>query len=120
MGLGIVMGMLSTLLSGAAYGTELGNMVDGPKAGADGHLFIAIDVAGFQPVDDFKARVDKISRQIRASRRRAGRRAALSAGHARGGVRARYALEGIPLNEETLAGIRAAGRKVGVPEDQLP
>ena len=32
-GLGIVMGMLSTLLSGASYGTELGNMIDGPKAG---------------------------------------------------------------------------------------
>ena len=54
-GLGVVIGMLSSLLSGAAYGTELGNMVDGPAAGKDGHLFIAIDVAGFQPVETFKS-----------------------------------------------------------------
>src|SRR5204862_321434 len=31
-GLAVVTGILSTLLSGAAYGTELGNMVDGPHA----------------------------------------------------------------------------------------
>jgi LDH2 family malate/lactate/ureidoglycolate dehydrogenase len=35
-GLALVMGVLSTLLSGASYGTELGNMVDGPQAGKDG------------------------------------------------------------------------------------
>jgi LDH2 family malate/lactate/ureidoglycolate dehydrogenase len=119
-GLGIVMGMLSTLLSGAAYGTELGDMVAGPKAGADGHLFIAINVAGFQPVDIFKARVDRVSREIRASRRREGVERLYPPGLLEAEFEKRYALEGIPLNEETLAGIRAAGRKVGVPDDQLP
>jgi LDH2 family malate/lactate/ureidoglycolate dehydrogenase len=119
-GLGIVMGMLSTLLSGAAYGTELGNMVDGPRAGADGHLFIAINVAGFQPVDVFRARVDTISRQIQASRRREDVERLYPPGMLEWEFEKTYALEGIPLNDETLAGIRAAGRKVGVPEDQLP
>ncbi|MGF1624703.1 MAG: Ldh family oxidoreductase, partial [Alphaproteobacteria bacterium] len=37
-GLGMAFGMLSSLLSGGAYGTELGNMVDGPRAGCDAHL----------------------------------------------------------------------------------
>jgi LDH2 family malate/lactate/ureidoglycolate dehydrogenase len=118
-GLGIVMGMLSTLLSGAAYGNELGNMVDGPRAGADGHLFIAIDVAAFQPVDVFKARVDNVSRQIQTSRRREGVERLYPPGMLEAEFEKKYALEGIPLNEETLAGIRAAACKVGVPEDQL-
>ncbi|MGH7160987.1 MAG: Ldh family oxidoreductase, partial [Acetobacteraceae bacterium] len=48
-GLAIVTGMLSTLLSGASTGTELGNMVAGARPGRDGHAFIAIDVAAFQP-----------------------------------------------------------------------
>ena len=61
-GLGIVTGMLATLLSGASYGTALGNMVDGPRAGEDGHLFVAIDIAAFRPVADFKRQVDAISR----------------------------------------------------------
>jgi len=113
-GLGIVIGMLSTLLSGASYGTELGDMIDGPHAGHDGHLFIAMDVASFQPVDLFKARVDAISRQIRQSRRRAGVERLYPPGMLEAEFQERYASEGIPLNEETITGIRAAGKRVGV------
>ncbi len=95
-GLGIVIGMLSTLLSGASYGTELGNMVDGPTAGADGHLFIAIDIAGFQPVDLFKQRVDTISRQIQESRRRDGVKRLYPPGMLEAEFQARYEAEGNP------------------------
>jgi L-2-hydroxycarboxylate dehydrogenase (NAD+) len=119
-GLGIVIGMLSSLLSGAAYGTELGNMVDGPTAGKDGHLFMAIDVAGFQPVDHFKRRVDAISRQIQTSRKRANVSRLYPPGLLEAEFERKYQAEGIPLNEETLAGIRAAGLKVGVPGNRLP
>ncbi len=35
-GLAVCMGVLASLLSGAGYGTESGNMVDGAIAGADG------------------------------------------------------------------------------------
>jgi L-2-hydroxycarboxylate dehydrogenase (NAD+) len=113
-GLGIVIGMLSTLLSGASYGTELGNMIDGPRAGHDGHLFVAIDVAGFQPVDLFKDRVDMISRQIQKSRRRDGVERLYPPGMLETEFYERYETEGIPLNEETITGICAAGQKVGV------
>lgn len=113
-GLGIVIGMLSTLLAGANYGTELGNMIDGPKPGKDGHIFIAIDVAAFQPLDIFKRRVDAISRQIQSSRRRAGVDRLYPPGFLEAEFERRYAAEGIPLNEETIAGIRAAAGRVGI------
>jgi LDH2 family malate/lactate/ureidoglycolate dehydrogenase len=113
-GLGIVMGMLASLLSGAAYGTELGNMVDGPATGRDGHLFIAIDIAAFQPVDAFRRRVDGIARQIAGSRRRAGVDALYPPGRLEHDLAERYATEGIPLNDETLAGIRAAAHRCGL------
>jgi LDH2 family malate/lactate/ureidoglycolate dehydrogenase len=119
-GLGIVMGMLSTLLSGASYGTELGNMVDGPRAGQDGHLFIAIDIAAFQPVDAFKRRVDSIIRQIQDSRRRQGTERLYPPGHLEHEFERRYAVEGIPLNDATIAGIRNAGHKVGIVAELLP
>src|SRR5271154_227225 len=67
-GLAIVMGMLSTLLSGASYGTELGDMVSGPKPGHDGHFFAALDIAAFQPLEQVRARADSISREIQQSR----------------------------------------------------
>jgi LDH2 family malate/lactate/ureidoglycolate dehydrogenase len=119
-GLGIVIGMLSTLLSGASYGTELGNMIDGPRAGQDGHLFIAIDVAGFQPIELFKERVDTISRQIQESRRRDGVKRLYPPGMLEAEFYERYETEGIPLNEETITGIRAAGQKVGVAVGGFP
>ena len=118
-GLGIVMGILSALLSGASYGTELGNMVDGPRAGHDGHLFGAIDIAAFQPVAAFKARVDDVSRQIRESSRRADVDRLYPPGLLEAEFEQRYAVEGIPLNDETIAGIQSAARRVGITTDVL-
>ena len=63
-GLGMAIGMMASLLSGAAYGTELGNMVDGPKPGRDGHFFAAIDIAAFQDVESFKRRVDVVIDEV--------------------------------------------------------
>ncbi|HZO26899.1 MAG TPA: Ldh family oxidoreductase, partial [Chloroflexota bacterium] len=65
-GLAMLMGILSSMLSGAAYGTELGNMEDGPKAGQDGHFFAAIRVDAFEDVARFKARVDAAIRELHA------------------------------------------------------
>lgn len=118
-GLGIVMGMLSTLLSGASYGSELGDMIEGPRPGKDGHLFMAIDIAAFQPLDVVKERADKISRQIQASRRRAGVERLYSPGLLEAEFERRYAKEGIPLNAETIAGIRAAADRMGIAESKV-
>jgi LDH2 family malate/lactate/ureidoglycolate dehydrogenase len=113
-GLGIVMGMLSSLLSGAAYGTELGNMIDGPKAGKDGHFFMAINIAFFTPLDSFRQRVDTISRQIQSSQRRKGVEKLYPPGLLEAEFEKRYATDGIPLNDETIAGIEQAARRFGL------
>ena len=66
-GLAIIMGVFSSLLSGAAFGTELGDMVNGARAGLDGQFVMAINVAAFEDVKRFKSRVDQIVRSIRSS-----------------------------------------------------
>jgi len=71
-GLGMAIGILSSLLSGAAYGSELGNMTDGPTAAKDGHFFAAINISFFEDVDRFKRRMDTIIREVHGSKRRAG------------------------------------------------
>ncbi len=116
-GLGIIIGILSTLLSGASYGTELGNMIDGPKAGNDGHFFAVIDIAAFQPVTDFKKRVDAISNQIQSSRRRSGVERLYPPGLLEAEFERRYAEEGIPLNNETIEGINSCANRLGVKGD---
>jgi LDH2 family malate/lactate/ureidoglycolate dehydrogenase len=62
------MGVLSSLLSGAAFGTELGSMEEGPKPGQDGHFVAAIHIGAFEEVGRFKERMDRIVRQLRACR----------------------------------------------------
>lgn len=113
-GLAIITGALSTLLSGAAYGTELGNMVDGPKPGADGHFFMAINVAMFGDVAAFKSRADQIVEQISTGRRAQGIDAIFAPGGLEHGFEAEYRRDGIPLNAVTLQGIAAAAQARGV------
>jgi LDH2 family malate/lactate/ureidoglycolate dehydrogenase len=71
-GLGMAVGMLSSLLSGAAYGTDSGTMETGAVVGVDGHFFLAINIAFFEDVDRFKERVDTVVAQVHGSRRREG------------------------------------------------
>ncbi len=111
-GLAIVSGVLSTLLSGASYGSESGNMAEGAKAGHDGHVFIAINVAGFEDVARFKSRVDGIVQEIRGSARAVGTSRLYAPGGLEAETEASYRREGIPLNEMTWEGLECASRRV--------
>lgn len=112
-GLALIMGILSTLLSGASYGTELGNMVDGSKAGLDGHFFMTLKVAAFEDLQNFKRRMDGIIRQIRNSRPAPGVERVYAPGHLEAETEERYRREGIPLNAATLQGIVQTAVQLG-------
>jgi LDH2 family malate/lactate/ureidoglycolate dehydrogenase len=114
-GLALVFGLLSSLLSGAAYGTELGDMISGPKPGRDGHFVLAIDVAAFVDPAVFGARVDGVIRELRSSRRAEGIDRLYAPGELEAETTERYTREGIPLNAETLAGIRQAASQASAP-----
>ena len=113
-GLALVFGLLSSLLSGAAYGTELGDMASGPKAGVDGHFFLAIDIAAFQDLGEFRRRVDGVIRELRASRRAEGIDRLYAPGELEAETASAYRKDGIPLNAETIDGIRQAAQATGV------
>lgn len=70
--LAMVMGVLSSLLSGAAYGTELGSLAAGPRAGQDGHFVMAIRVQAFEDVSRFKDRVDTLVDEMHRAPRAPG------------------------------------------------
>jgi LDH2 family malate/lactate/ureidoglycolate dehydrogenase len=106
-GLAIVMGVLSSLLSGAAFGTELGNMVDGPRPGADGQFVMAIRVDFFEEIQRFKSRVDEIVRQIRGSRPAPGFERCYAPGEMEALTELEYRREGIPLPSDILDSLDA-------------
>jgi LDH2 family malate/lactate/ureidoglycolate dehydrogenase len=113
-GLALVMGVLSSLLSGAAYGTELGDMYAGPRAGQDGHFLLAINVAAFEDVDRFTARVDAAIRQLHACRRAPGTERIYAPGEKELLTRRDYERDGIPLNHVTLTDLRSTAEGLGI------
>ncbi len=112
--LAMVMGILSSMLSGAAYGTELGSIEDGPHAGKDGHFLAAIRISAFEDVARFKQRVDTAIRQLHDCRRAPGVERIYAPGELEFLTEERYLSEGIPLNDDTLAGIRSAATQLAV------
>jgi len=113
-GLAMVWGLLSSLLSGAAYGTETGDMKSGPKPGVDGHIFMAINVSFFCDPNELRGRVDTAIREIRSSRRQQGVERLYSPGELEHQTELRQRREGIPLNEETMNGLRDAVSNLGI------
>jgi len=72
-GLALVIDALCGVLTGAAFGTHIVNLYDqGPQAQNVGHLFAALDVGVFMPVDAFKAQMDQFIREVRAQPRLPG------------------------------------------------
>ena len=112
-GLALVMGILTAVLSGAAFGTELGSLKEGAKPGRDGHLFIAIRIGAFGDSETFKQRVDGIIQQFQSSRRAEGVKRIYVPGEIEAETEEMYRREGIPLSTATLDGLRTAAADVG-------
>jgi LDH2 family malate/lactate/ureidoglycolate dehydrogenase len=66
-GLAVVMDVLSGALSGAAFGRQLARTHRPDAPSQLGHFFLAIDVGQFVPVEQFKAGIDQMIRDIKAS-----------------------------------------------------
>ncbi len=111
MSLALIMGILSSMLSGAAYGLELGNMEEGPRPGQDGHFVAAIKIAAFEEVDHFKARVDKAIREIHEVHKAPGFHHTYAPGEIEQLREQEYRQHGIPLNEVTLADLQRTANK---------
>ncbi|MFN8488618.1 MAG: Ldh family oxidoreductase [Caldilineaceae bacterium] len=113
-GLALIMGILSSMLSGAAYGTELGSLEAGPKAGEDGHFVAAIRVGAFEDVNRFKARVDQAIQQIHNVKLAPGFARTYAPGEVEFINRTHYQQQGIPLNAVTLADLRRTAEQMGI------
>lgn len=114
-GLALIMGVLSSMLSGAAYGVELGSLEDGPRPGQDGHFVMAIRVSAFEDVTIFKRRVDAAIRQIHDCKRAPDVERIYAPGEVEFITRERYLREGIPLNAVTRQEMARAAESLGVP-----
>ena len=116
-GLAIVMGVLSSALSGSCYGTELGNMEDGPRPGGDGQFVMALNVSAFEDPDRFKERIDKIVTQIQHSNRIDDIEKIYAPGGLEAETRMRYLQTGIRLSAATLTDLSQCAAECGIDHD---
>ena len=113
-GLAMIMGILSSMLSGASYGTELGSFEEGPTPGGDGHFVAAIHIASFEDVERFKSRVDTAIQQIHDCRLAPGFDRVYAPGELEAIRRAEYSAQGIPLNHVTRTDVRKTAERLGI------
>jgi LDH2 family malate/lactate/ureidoglycolate dehydrogenase len=69
----LVVGLLSTMLSGACFGTEVTHMYEDLKRPQNvGHLFGVLPIATFESIETYKKRMDKAIREVRNVKRAPG------------------------------------------------
>lgn len=113
-GLAMITGILSSMLSGASYGTELGDMESGPRPGQDGHFLMAIRVGAFEDVERFKSRVDRAIREIHDCKLAPGFDRAYAPGEKEFLAEQENRRQGVPLPRVTLANLRQVAMDLGV------
>jgi LDH2 family malate/lactate/ureidoglycolate dehydrogenase len=118
-GLAFAIDLMCGLLSGGAVGDEVRPLYGDLSVPYDcSHLFIAIDVAHFCDVDEFRARAAAAADRIRAGRRAQGVAALFAPGEPE--WRARQAAgQEVQLSPEVARMLVRLARELGVPADPL-
>ena len=111
----LVMDMLSGVLSGSAFLSE----VNGPykadlKSGA-GHFIVAIDISKLQPLEEFHARMERWIDEIKAVPRAKGVEDIFYPGEMEARSDARLRAEGIELPDDTIGDLQRVAREMGEP-----
>jgi L-2-hydroxycarboxylate dehydrogenase (NAD+) len=103
-GLALVLGLLAGTLNGAAFGRDVIDFNYNDTDACDtGHFLIALDVARFVPLANFKAEVDRHVRELRNSKVLPGFDAIRLPGDARHQRRAERSANGVPVFPEVIA-----------------
>jgi LDH2 family malate/lactate/ureidoglycolate dehydrogenase len=102
---------LATVIDAITGGLGAGCSFDNKRYG---HLFIAIDPSGFTPLQDFKARVDRLIEYIKASSKRPGAEEVFVAGEIEKRTMKRRLKEGIPIDDPDWEALSKTARELGV------
>jgi LDH2 family malate/lactate/ureidoglycolate dehydrogenase len=115
-GLGVMVDILSGVLSGAVYG-DLFSRTDMKDRRVQnvGHCFAAIDPARFRPLDEFTRDMDDMFDALKASPKAEGQERIYVAGEPEAECERRRRVDGIPLAPALVEQCNALARSLGVP-----
>ncbi len=114
-GLALIVGLLAGTLNGAAMGKDVIDFNhDASTATNTGQAICMIDISAFGDIDAFKARVDTLARDLRASERMSGVERIWLPGEQSEARRVRYAAVGIPLAPALWAQLDTLATELGI------
>jgi LDH2 family malate/lactate/ureidoglycolate dehydrogenase len=114
-GLALIVGLLAGTLNGAAMGKDVLDFnADFEGASNTGQAIVAIDVAAFGDVTEFKRRVDRLVRDMRNAERMPGVDRIWVPGEQSHAKRVAYGREGIPLAPQLVAALDQVAAELGV------
>jgi LDH2 family malate/lactate/ureidoglycolate dehydrogenase len=115
----LVIGLLSTMLSGAHFGREVTHMYDDLERPQNiGHLFGALPISLFEDIATYHKRMQKMVSDMRGARRAPGVEAIHLPGEREELSAARLRAEGIPIGLGVLAELNEMGALYGVRLDE--
>jgi LDH2 family malate/lactate/ureidoglycolate dehydrogenase len=117
-GLATVVEGLSGVLSGGLFGRGVPAMKSfGKEPLVTSAFYMAINPECFMPLEEFKARVDRLVRHIKSSRKAAGVKEVYVAGEIEFLKKAQRLADGIPVSTVVLDELRGLAAEHGVPFD---
>ncbi len=119
-GLSMLVDIFSGVLSGAAVGKDVAHPGQ-DRVGADvGHFFAAVKVEAFRPLIDFEAQMDYLIRMLKESPKAVGQDRIYIAGEKEFELAEAHEKNGVPVMDEVIRMLSAAGQEIGVPWDLQP
>lgn len=113
-GLAAMVDILCGVLSGGAYGTDLGGLRVKNRPMRTGQAFIAIDVSRFMPLDEFAARMQRFGGMIKNTLPATGYDEVLLAGEPEWRSEATRSESGIPITRPIWTNLLALAERLGV------
>jgi LDH2 family malate/lactate/ureidoglycolate dehydrogenase len=114
-GLGMMVEILCSVLSGGAMSTEIGGIRFRGRLVRVSQTFIAIDIARFMPLEEFTARVEKLVNLIKSTPTAPGYGEVLVAGDPEWRMEKERLAHGIPIAEGNWRKLMEAAERVHVP-----
>lgn len=114
-GLSLVFGILAGVLNGAAFGRDVVDFnADTTSLTNTGQMILALDIAAFADPDAFRAEIDDVWRQMKASAKMPGVDEIRLPGERMDRVRLERSTKGIPLSDALRAQLSALAAELGV------
>jgi ureidoglycolate dehydrogenase (NAD+) len=113
-GIALLVEILTGVLGGGAFGRDVTSWVIGSLPVNQSHAFIAIDVAAFEPVAEFKQRMDTLIRQIRDAPKARGADRIYLPGEKEWEHREEALARGLDLPQDVRASLRGLAADLGM------